>query len=99
MKSHKDATNLIPKSNHTDETFGLGIQVFKIESKKDVPPNATKGKNVSHKQVIQNIENPNALQNARPPPLPKNKKTSAVLPVLNRTNPQKETAEESFPQT
>ena len=99
MKHHKEPFNPNPKASLNEDTFGLGIQVFKIESKKDIPPNPNKSKNVSQKQAMQNIENPNIVHNSRPPIVPKAKKTTGVLPVLNRTGPQKEVDEEVFPQT
>lgn len=58
----------------TSDGFGLGIQVFKIESVKNIDNN-NKSKN---RTAIKNIENPNQTHNFKPPLLPKPKKLPSL---------------------
>ncbi len=54
--------------------FGLGIQVFKIESVKNMDSNF-KSKN---RTAIKNIENPIQTNNLKPPIMPKPKKLPSL---------------------
>lgn len=72
--------------NVPQDMFGLGIQVFKIESKKQIIGNTKSVGKV--RQEIKIIENPKKVVNV--PPLPKPKKISAVLPSINKTPSEKQ---------
>jgi hypothetical protein len=65
------------KSNKVEEDmFGLGIQVFKIESRKDI--GEVRGKKTMQRDVMRQIENPK-----------REKKVSTLLPQLHKASTQK----------
>ncbi len=76
MKNHN---NQFRQDAHSiPEGFGLGIQVFKIESIKNIDQ-SLKAKN---RNAIKNIENPTQTSNFKPPPIPKPKR----LPSLEKSS-------------
>lgn len=65
------------------DMFGLGIQVFKIESRREVP---TYGKSVGKsKPDIRNMEYQNR-KTSHIPIVPRPQKTSSLLPSISRTS-------------
>ena len=72
MKNHNNQFKQDP-SNMADG-FGLGIQVFKIESVKNID-NSFKSKN---RTAIKNIENPAQTNSFKPPLIPKPKKLPSL---------------------
>lgn len=88
--SNNNTPNFINSNNQIpQDMFGLGIQVFKIQSRKQIAINnnvnsRSLGKaNMAVRQQMQMIENPRRISNI--PPIPKAKKTSAILPSINKT--------------
>lgn len=72
MKNHNNQ----PKQDVSisSDGFGLGIQVFKIESVKNMD-NGFKSKN---RTMMKNIENPNQTPNPKVPLVPKPKKLPSL---------------------
>jgi hypothetical protein len=72
MKNHNN--QLRQDSSSMADGFGLGIQVFKIESVKNID-NSFKSKN---RTAIKNIENPAQTTNFKPPLMPKPKRLPSL---------------------
>jgi len=72
MKNHNNQFKQEPSSGM--DGFGLGIQVFKIESVKNMDSNF-KSKN---RTAIKNIENPAQTSQFKPPTVPKPKKLPSL---------------------
>ena len=72
MKNHNNQFRQDPSG--LADGFGLGIQVFKIESVKNMDNNF-KAKN---RTAIKNIENPAQTHNYKPPVMPKPKKLPSL---------------------
>ena len=72
MKNHNNQFRPDPSS--MADGFGLGIQVFKIESVKNID-NGFKSKN---RNAIKNIENPTQTNSFKPPLMPKPKRLPSL---------------------
>jgi hypothetical protein len=72
MKNHNNQFRQDPQS--VADSFGLGIQVFKIESIKHIDQSLMS----KNRNVIKNIENPTQTNAFKPPPLPKPKRLPSL---------------------
>lgn len=79
MKGKPHQSTPAPKSQPPQDMFGLGIQVFKIDSKKDTMNNSSAGK---ARQNMKNFENPSKKSMTPSSQVPKEKKISGLLPNI-----------------
>ena len=79
MKGKTQQSTPAPRDQPPQDMFGLGIQVFKIDSKKDAINNSSAGK---ARQNMKNFENPSKKSMTPSSQIPKQKKISGLLPNI-----------------